>query len=145
MRVFAFVDPGGYLLSSQQFAIVAAPRCRLRRSLLTGLPPRLFPHCGRSALPVSSQVRYALSLSRPERQRATSIQTKQIPCESRGFVLLDPGGYLLSRAVSSQVPSAYEGLTAVFGMGTGGSLQPNHRKVMVFFKHLENCIECNSF
>ena len=43
-------------------------------------------------------------------------------------LLLDPGGYLLSRAVASQVPSAYEGLTSVFGMGTGGTLQPNHRK-----------------
>ncbi len=36
-----------------------------------------------------------------------------------GRFALDPGGYLSSRAVSSQVLSAYEGLTAVFGMGTG--------------------------
>ena len=35
-------------------------------------------------------------------------------------LFLDPGGYLLSRTVASQVPSAYEGLTSVFGMGTGG-------------------------
>ena len=54
-------------------------------------------------------------------------------------VLMDPGGYLLSRAVSSQVPSAYEGLTSVFGMGTGGTLQLNHRKG-VLRKQLENCI-----
>ena len=32
------------------------------------------------------------------------------------------GNVLLSRAVSSQVPSALKGLTSVFGMGTGGSL-----------------------
>jgi hypothetical protein len=29
------------------------------------------------------------------------------------------GGVLLSQAVSRQVPSAQEGLTSVFGMGTG--------------------------
>ena len=29
------------------------------------------------------------------------------------------GGVLLSQAVSDQVPSALEGLTSVFGMGTG--------------------------
>ena len=38
--------------------------------------------------------------------------------------LLGSGSDLLSRAVSSQVPSAREGLTSVFGMGTGGTLQP---------------------
>ena len=36
---------------------------------------------------------------------------------------LESGDVLLSRAVSSQVPSACGGLTSVFGMGTGGSLQ----------------------
>ena len=34
------------------------------------------------------------------------------------------GNVLLSRAVSSQVPSALKGLTSVFGMGTGGSPSP---------------------
>ena len=38
--------------------------------------------------------------------------------------VLESGGDLLSRAVPSQVPSARGGLTSVFGMGTGGSLQP---------------------
>ena len=37
---------------------------------------------------------------------------------------IDSGGDLLSRAVSSQVPSALKGLTSVFGMGTGGTLSP---------------------
>ena len=37
---------------------------------------------------------------------------------------LESGDDLLSRAVSSQVPSALRGLTSVFGMGTGGSLLP---------------------
>ena len=39
-------------------------------------------------------------------------------------LLLVSGNVLLSRAVSSQVPSALKGLTSVFGMGTGGSLSP---------------------
>ena len=34
------------------------------------------------------------------------------------------GGDLLSRAVSRQVPSALEGLTTVFGMGTGVTPPP---------------------
>ena len=33
------------------------------------------------------------------------------------------GNYLVSRAVSSEVPSAFERLTTVFGMGTGGTVQ----------------------
>ncbi len=41
-----------------------------------------------------------------------------------GFFPLESGNDLLSRAVSSQVPSALKGLTSVFGMGTGGSLSP---------------------
>ena len=42
--------------------------------------------------------------------------------------LLDPGSCLSSRAVSSQVLSVYVSLTSVFGMGTGGTSQLNHRK-----------------
>ena len=38
--------------------------------------------------------------------------------------IMESGSDLLSRAVSSQVPSARRGLTSVFGMGTGGSLLP---------------------
>ena len=38
--------------------------------------------------------------------------------------LLESGNDIVSRAVSSQVPSAHGGLTSVFGMGTGGALQP---------------------
>ena len=35
-----------------------------------------------------------------------------------------PGNVLLSHAVTSIVPSPRRGLTAVFGMGTGGSPSP---------------------
>ncbi len=38
---------------------------------------------------------------------------------TRALALTYPGGDLLSHAVTSAVPSALEGLTAVFGMGTG--------------------------
>ena len=41
---------------------------------------------------------------------------------------MDPGSCLSSRAVSSQVLSVYVSLTSVFGMGTGGTSQLNHRK-----------------
>ena len=33
------------------------------------------------------------------------------------------GNYLVSRAVSNEVPLASERLTTVFGMGTGGTVQ----------------------
>ena len=39
-------------------------------------------------------------------------------------LILESGGDLLSRAVSSQVPSALKVLTSVFGMGTGGTPSP---------------------
>src|SRR5690606_4682504 len=41
-----------------------------------------------------------------------------------GWFLL-PGDVLLSQGLSPQVPSALEGLTSVFGMGTGGSPPPS--------------------
>ena len=44
------------------------------------------------------------------------------PLES--VLFMGSGSVLLSRAVSSQVPSALKGLTSVFGMGTGGSPSP---------------------
>jgi hypothetical protein len=45
-------------------------------------------------------------------------------CTGRRLLEIESGDYLLSRAVASQVPSAFGGLTSVFGMGTGGTLQP---------------------
>ena len=57
------------------------------------------------------------------------------------FFSLVSGSYLSSRAVASQVLSAYKGLTSVFGMGTGGTPWLNHRNGHgVFSTHLENCI-----
>ena len=48
--------------------------------------------------------------------------------------LLESGGDLLSRAVSSQVPSALKGLTSVFGMGTGGTPSPLPPEIVSVFK-----------
>ena len=37
------------------------------------------------------------------------------------IALVGSGSYLFSQLVSKPVPSAYKGLTSVFGMGTGGT------------------------
>ena len=47
-------------------------------------------------------------------------------------LLLESGGDLLSRAVSSQVPSALKVLTSVFGMGTGGTPSPLPPETVTF-------------
>ncbi len=48
------------------------------------------------------------------------------------LLLLESGGDLLSRAVSSQVPSALKVLTSVFGMGTGGTPSPLPPEIVSF-------------
>ena len=52
---------------------------------------------------------------------------------SSKLLYLDSGNVLLSRAVSSQVPSALKGLTSVFGMGTGGTPSPSSPETVNFF------------
>ena len=56
-----------------------------------------------------------------------------------------PGGFLLSQRVAPQVPSASEGLTSVFGMGTGLTLpvKPPGSIVLLFdkFHRLEDGFE----
>ena len=61
-------------------------------------------------------------------------------------LMLGSGGDLLSRAVSSQVPSALKGLTSVFGMGTGVTPSPLPpeilRVALAYFRtpsHPHNC------
>ena len=53
---------------------------------------------------------------------------------SSKLLYLDSGNVLLSRAVSSQVPSALKGLTSVFGMGTGDPLRHCHRKLWRLYR-----------
>ena len=74
---------------------------------------------------------------RPLQSAASKKKRHSLEC------LMDPGSCLSSRAVSSQVLSVYVRLTSVFGMGTGGTAQLNHRKGVVA-KQLENCIFRNS-
>ena len=51
-------------------------------------------------------------------------------------------GFLSSQGASPQVLSAFVGLTAVFGMGTGGSLQPSPLNYLFFrISYPENCIK----
>ena len=63
------------------------------------------------------------------------------------ITLLESGDDLLSRAVSSQVPSALRGLTSVFGMGTGGTLLPLSPEIVFHFLclfqglHPDNCTQ----
>ena len=52
------------------------------------------------------------------------LEQKENTQQMLGVFFLESGSDLLSRAVSSQVPSALKGLTSVFGMGTGGTLSP---------------------
>ena len=59
---------------------------------------------------------YSLFYGRNER-----IQKRD--CHSANNSLMESGDFLSSRAVSSQVLSAFGVLTSVFGMGTGGTLQ----------------------
>ena len=59
--------------------------------------------------------------------------TTRLTAECSAIELLrniESGNDIVSRAVSSQVPSARGGLTSVFGMGTGGSLQPLSPEIM---------------
>ena len=50
-----------------------------------------------------------------------SVQAKALfhPKMKEGFLIYYPGSDLLSHPVAQAVPSALEGLTAVFEMGTG--------------------------
>ena len=52
---------------------------------------------------------------------ALSIKQKKGRIVKMRPLILNRSNYLLSRTVASVVPSALEGLTTVFGMGTGVS------------------------
>ena len=90
-----------------------------------------------SCCPVASQ----LGDSWPGKRNKYQIAQKQTARFCVLFAFVVSGSYLSSRAVASQVLSAYKGLTSVFGMGTGGTPWLNHRNGYgVFSTHLENCI-----
>ena len=85
------------------------------------VPPLLIPLPSLVPLPDSS---LPLSL-RPK----TTKKEKPEDLSSK-LLYLDSGNVLLSRAVSSQVPSALKGLTSVFGMGTGGTPSPSSPEIV---------------
>src|SRR5256885_16687889 len=47
---------------------------------------------------------------------------KRPACCQEGRLVYEPGDFLLSHTLARAVPSGLRGLTAVFGMGTGGAL-----------------------
>jgi hypothetical protein len=63
----------------------------------------------------------------------TNVSFKLSKVELKGPALPDLliyfGSDLLSHSVAQAVPSAREGLTSVFGMGTGDPLRYGHRKL----------------
>ena len=91
-------------------------------------PARVPPSPHPIALPCSPS--RLLSASIPSNPKTTK---KEKP-EDLSFKLLylDSGNVLLSRAVSSQVPSALKGLTSVFGMETGGTPSPSSPEIVNF-------------
>ena len=70
-----------------------------------------------SSCPVAGQ----LGDSWPGKRSKYQIAQKQTTRICVLFAFVVSGSYLSSRAVASQVLSAYKGLTSVFGMGTGGT------------------------
>ena len=56
---------------------------------------------------------------RPETRKASGSKPEALYVETK-----NPGNVLLSHQVALTVPSALEGLTAVFGMGTGVTPPP---------------------
>ena len=95
-------------------------------------PPRCVAHRARSApVPLAaracspSQVQCCtLAVYGPGTQSYFRGHKRKTPHVVGCFPFVESGSVLLSRAVTSQVPSALKGLTSVFGMGTGGSLSP---------------------
>ena len=90
--------------------------CAPRTPCLTGSPVRFIVHRTRSQSIPSPALG---CLTWPGKYLLIKDQRKT-PCAAWCSSLVS-GGYLFSRAVTSQVSSAYKGLTSVFGMRTGGS------------------------
>ena len=53
---------------------------------------------------------------------------------------LESGGDLLSRTVTSQVPSALKGLTSVFGMGTGVTPSLSPPEMVSYFRQVRSVV-----
>ena len=90
-------------------------------ALALSLGHRLSSHIAFSPLSLGHRLGFA---ARPASARCPVLPYVR-EREKLSFLPLpvDPGNFLLSQAVPSSVPSAFGGLTSVFGMGTGGALQ----------------------
>ena len=93
--------------------------------LSRAFPPALFFRHWRRAGGNLTKYNVARWVGTTRKSNISPVQAqKENPDSCLGFLFVESGNVLLSRAVSSQVPSALKGLTSVFGMGTGGSLSP---------------------
>ena len=118
--------------------MVVLLRCRLQYSLFRPILPLLHP--AQDALNCAMSPANLAGQDRPGKIENNRMAKKKNSPFGLFFSLVS-GSYLSSRAVASQVLSAYKGLTSVFGMGTGGTPWLNHRNGHgVFSTHLENCI-----
>ena len=122
----AMGSPSQVLMYSAEAARESGAQRRANCSFATSAPGR----CPRASLRPPdaahgqpSQVLTHLAEAH-RRLEISRLDTKKAPDFVRGFFHMESGSVLLSRAVSSQVPSALKGLTSVFGMGTGGTLSP---------------------
>jgi hypothetical protein len=102
----------------------ALARCRACGRDIRALPRILAPKTHQANHPGTEDV--PLVFSEPQRRQRPGIPAdKKSPISQRARRRVrrglekKSGGDLLSHAVSREVPSALEGLTAVFGMGTG--------------------------
>ena len=99
--------------AARSFSVADAPRT----PCLTGSPVRFIVHRTRSQSIPSPALG---CFTWPGKYLLIKDQRKT-PCAAWCSSLVS-GGYLFFRAVTSQVSSAYKGLTSVFGMRTGGPL-----------------------
>ena len=110
---------GGFYIS---ILMSGAVLCRLRKGLTSSM---------KTSLKIQQKTRSLLIGLAP--QVGLEPTTTRLTAECSAIELLrniESGNDIVSRAVSSQVPSARGGLTSVFGMGTGGTLQPLSPEIM---------------
>ena len=78
---------------------------------------------------------------RPLRATSHELRTTKKALEFSSAFFIRISGFLSSQGASPQVLSAFAGLTAVFGMGTGGSPQLSPLNYIVQDSYPDNCIK----
>ena len=105
----------GSPVGTQPYAPARSATCRAL--YYVALPS--FSRCGCWADSQRQPSACADQRAKPRRRNRPAKTKPLVPCGTRGFEQKKSGSDLLSHAVSRGVPSALEGLTSVFGMGTG--------------------------